>query len=93
MRDLTISGPIGGMIGKVFFYFERLKEIQGKHKSKDIFKRIDMILLEVLSIEDSKSPETLKEKQPVSWMGVLLLCISGLFHWGLLGMSLFVLQV
>ncbi|MBN2440007.1 MAG: hypothetical protein JXJ04_01635 [Spirochaetales bacterium] len=87
MPDLTIAGPMGGMIGKIFYYFEQLKIVRKKHKSGDIFKQIDAILLEVSSFPDSSAVTEQKEKIRTSIAGIIVLALSVLFHWGLFCIS------
>lgn len=84
MKNLTLSGPAGEMLSKVFYYFERLKEIQGKFKTKDIIKRIDLILLDITALPDTDHPTLKGQKGTTSGAGIFLLSLSVLFHWGIL---------
>jgi hypothetical protein len=87
MKNLTLPGPAGKMISKVFYYFNRLKEIQGKFKTKNPVKRIDLMLLEISADQDINNPAVKEQKIVTSCTGIFCISLSVLFHWGILILS------
>lgn len=84
MKNLTLTGSAGKMIGMVFYYFQKLNEIQGKYKTKNIIKRIDSILLDISTSRGSGNPVLKAKKRKTSGAGISLIILSVLFHWGLM---------
>ncbi|MBN2532216.1 MAG: hypothetical protein JXB88_04960 [Spirochaetales bacterium] len=89
-KNLSLPGPAGKMVSKVFYYFGELKEVQGKYKTKDIIKRIDLILLSITPPPDTGDSVPIEQKLKTSRAGILLICISLFFHWGIFILSLYI---
>ena len=78
------------MTGQIFYYIDRFQEIQGKYKTKNIIKRIDLMLLDITEAVENEQESPEKEKQQINIIGIVLLILSVLLHWGLLGVSIFI---
>jgi hypothetical protein len=93
MKNLTIMTPGGpfsrlsAIIGKVFYYFEALKNAGERHKDKDVIRRIDMILMDVSTQTNTDEHPDRRTKERINKAGMTLITISILFHWGLFVVS------
>jgi len=89
-KAVPFSGFLGKMIGQVFYYLDQLQKTQGKYKTKNIMKRIDLTMMDITASAENNmaSPET--EKHQTSIPGFILIIFSLTLHWGLLVISLFV---
>jgi hypothetical protein len=89
MKDLTLPGRAGEMFSRIFYYFKRLNELQGKFKTKDIIQRIDLILLDISALNPGSLSGRCEKQQSTSVPVIFLICLSVFFHWGLLVFSWF----
>lgn len=51
-RGLNFPGRLGGMIGRVFYYFERIFEQKHRIRKEDLIGTLDEILMEIYSESD-----------------------------------------
>lgn len=81
--NLKLPGVIGGTMGKVFFYFEKIKQENRACTNRNLIERIDFILFNVLkNPENMEIPAKSIEKGEKKLFGIIFLCFFVLINWG-----------
>ena len=87
--DLHLPGSVGGLLARLFFYFERIMEQRRRISRRRIIASIDAILESIFSAEkgheDSVATGSSRLRTtPFGWLCLTLLVVS---NWGLLALS------
>ena len=78
--DLRLPGTFGGMLGRLFLYFERVLDARGKVKARALVESVDGILFEVYPLEEDAARDRSDESESIestsqatTWLGAAIL--------------------
>jgi hypothetical protein len=82
---LKFPGVAGGMVGKVFFYFEHMQEENRVCSEKNLFRRIDNVLYAVSSrIKNHKTLHESHENLSTGMPAIIFIATFIVLNWGVL---------
>mgnify|MGYP006276527079 CR=1 FL=1 len=85
-RDLTLPGRLGGLIGRLFYYFERILDTKSRVQAKNLIPSLDRILdtlYEPGQVGESShtTPKAHRRTSPVGLAAISMLVLA---NWALL---------
>jgi len=76
-RELQIPGVFGGLIGRVFHYFEQVLEGKGRVSARHLVESIDQILLSIYPSDDGHATATVERSTTwVGWSAIAILVVA-----------------
>lgn len=83
--DLKLPGRLGGLVGRVFFYFEQIMEGKGRIEAKRLIPSIDEVLTGLFRPDGSGEPERpmFSPTTTSAWGVAFVIGLLGV-NWGLL---------
>ncbi len=83
--DLQLPGRLGGLVGRVFYYFEQIMEGKGRIEAKRLIPSIDEVLTGLFRPDGEGEPERpMFTPTRTSGWGVTFVAALLLLNWGLL---------
>lgn len=84
--DLKLPGRLGGLVARLFFYFERIMEGRHKIEARRLIGSIDEVLASIYAPGMQVEPVELTEGAARESRGWALMAMMGfvIFHWSLL---------
>lgn len=84
--DLKLPGTLGGLLGRVFFYFERILEGKKQVRARHLVDSLDTILLERFPLDTddvgsaaAERPRSARHTTTVGWIGLTVVTVAA---WG-----------
>ncbi len=83
--DLKLPGRLGGLVGRVFFYFEQIMEGRGRIEAKRLIPSIDEVLTGLFRPDRQGEPERpmFATARTTAWGIAFMVALLGV-NWGLL---------
>jgi hypothetical protein len=85
--ELRLPGVIGGLVGRSFFYFEKIMGAQRRIDRKDIIGSIDRILVEVQGAGAAGTRHASHPRRS-TFAGILVLAAIVIVNWGALAFTI-----
>jgi hypothetical protein len=85
--DLRLPGRIGGLVGRVFYYFERIIEGKKNIEARRLIESIDAILLSIYmpgQTEPAAGEAAFAEAGKTSWIGAVCMGLLIFLNWSAL---------
>ncbi len=85
--DLRLPGKVGGLVARVFFYFERIIEGKKQIEPRRLIESIDTILLSIYTPGQTQlagGEATFTEAGQTTWVGVVCMTTLVLLNWSAL---------
>jgi len=85
--DLRLPGKVGGLVGRVFFYFERIIEGKKHLEARRLIESIDTILLSIYTpgqTQPGGGEATFTEAGQTTWLGAVCMSSLVLLNWSAL---------
>jgi heptaprenyl diphosphate synthase len=83
--DLKLPGRLGGLVGRVFYYFEQIMEGRGRIEAKRLIPSIDEVLTGLFRPDGEGEPEKpMFTPVQTTFRGAAFVVVLLLVNWGLL---------